>query len=187
MMGSTNRGSRFCRRHTPASLTRLVLLTLLGLLAPAAFPSEADTSADEELQLLQVDTRVFLGILPKTHDYQSLLQGFEVVVDLRFPYEGVYSELGNLRNSGIRHINIPTSSGRLTSATVESFEAVLAEYPEQKIVVHDSNGHRSAMLWAGHLVSLGNTPQDAYNRVAEFYDSIDLLSKLEDYQLEIAN
>ena len=121
------------------------------------------------LRLLQVEEFVYLGIIPRGTELSEAPHDFGVVVDLRYPYEGAYTELAKLRTTPISYVNIPTSSSSPSPANVGALEKVIADYPTRKLLIHDSNGHRSAVLWAAHLVHVGESEEQAVARIDAFF------------------
>jgi protein tyrosine phosphatase (PTP) superfamily phosphohydrolase (DUF442 family) len=131
-------------------MQKLVLcLVAAFILAPAiAYSSEPPGDVGDPLEwLVQVEQHVFLAVKPQDELDDAIWTRFKVVVDLRFPYEGTYNELGQLRNRGVEYVNIPTSSRTPSSDSVSALEDLIAQHQNQAIVIHDSNGHRAAMLY----------------------------------------
>lgn len=178
-------------KQTLANLLALpwMIVTILVLVPPiSAYATEiTDTEASEsDLSLLQVDELVFLGVITTEDNIVEQLGGFKVVIDLRYPYEGVYDHLGDLRNGGIRHVSIPTSSRAPDHKNVIALESKMAEYADQQILIRDSNGHRSAMLWAAHIIHSGGDIEDALRQVEPLYESAQLRPKLNGYKSDLA-
>jgi hypothetical protein len=153
---------------------------------PAAETNGADAAADaaepETMTLLKVDDETYLGIVPKNLARVPGIQDFAVVIDLRYPYEGVYDELGALQTLGIKYINLPASSHAPERRTVEAFQAAMKAHAGEKILVHDSNGYRTAMIWAAYRISLGGNLEDALAEVQPLVgEHPDLKPALEGY------
>lgn len=153
---------------------------------PAAETDGADAGADaaepETMTLLKVDDETYLGIVPKNLARVPGIQDFAVVIDLRYPYEGVYDELGALQTLGIKYINLPSSSHAPEQRTVEAFQAAMKAHAGEKILVHDSNGYRTAMIWAAYRLSLGGNLEDALAEVQPLVgEHPDLKPALEGY------
>jgi len=147
----------------------LASLVLLSSVSTAVAEESTTATKTPPIQLLQVDERVYLGILNRDADTSLALRDFGVVVDLRYPYEGAYTELAKLRRSSVQYINIPTSSSFPSRNNMEALEKILTDFPTEKILIHDSNGHRSATLWAAHLVDLGTSVDEAVAQVSDFF------------------
>jgi hypothetical protein len=148
-------------------------------------PAEAQSADENEypLKLLEVESNVFLGIINwKTLDFQ-LLEDFETVIDLRYPYEGVYDEMGELRTLGVRHINLPTSSHGAEEKFVSALENAMSSTRGTKTLIHDSNGYRTALLWAAHLVNSGSSAAEALDAVQSIHQGIELQRSIEAYAL----
>ena len=150
----------------------------LTISAAPAEPTHSANLTEATLRKLQVDEQVFLGVIAKHADLSQALEGIKVVIDLRYPFEGVYDELGKLRGLDIRHVNIPTSSDGPSLRELEALEAELAREPREALLIHDSNGHRSAMIWAAHLIRSGHDFEQAIAAVASFYEPARLRPKL---------
>jgi rhodanese-related sulfurtransferase len=165
------------RMATVRKWSRWIRSTIIVLLLGAALPlsgqaqSLASTESGEEaVKLLQVDERVFLGVIRRDVSLADALSDFDVVVDLRFPYEGVYDEAGALKGQGVLHVNIPTSSHGPDPGDVDVLDAMFARYPDARVLIHDSNGRRSAMIWAAHLLRSGSDLEQALGVVGPFYE-----------------
>jgi hypothetical protein len=113
----------------------------------------------------------------------KLLGDFETVIDLRFPYEGVYDEMGKLRTLGVRHINLPTSSHGAEEAVVSALEDALKSTRGAKTRIHDSNSYRTAMLWAAHLVNSGSSAAKTLDAVKSIHQGTELQRSIEKYAL----
>ncbi len=152
-----------------------VLLAVLAALmvAPGIKAEEGQTV----LETLAVEETVFLAATPVEQGVS--IDGIEIVVDLRYPYEGVYDELGMLKQKGIRALNIPVSSRGPSAENLENLTNALQDAGTQNVLIHDSNGHRTAMLWAAYRLSQGVTMAVAVQEVERLYDAQDLKSELE--------
>jgi hypothetical protein len=121
-------------------------------------------------------------VVPRGRSPADVVDGLALVIDLRYAYEGVYDELGELRDRGITHINIPTSSHGPQQKQVLALEQALAEHPNATVLIHDSNGSRAAMLWAAHRIHAGADLDAALAEVSELYPPDELRPKLEPYR-----
>lgn len=168
-----------CRALRSAILSIGILFTALS--APAVEQSVVETEAP--VKLLEVESNLFLGVAnSKIVDFQ-VFKDFETVIDLRYPYEGVYDEMGKLRTLGVRYINLPTSSHRPEEKFVSALENALDTTRGTKTLIHDSSGYRTAMLWAAHLVNSGSTPAAAVAAVQPIYQGPDFQHSIETYAL----
>jgi hypothetical protein len=166
--------------RTPASAFVMVMAMILSALA--ALPSSAAEDEQEPtIETLRVAENVFLGILPRHLRSADLLKAFSLVIDLRYPYEGVYEEVGMLRTAGITHVNLPTSSHGPDQDTVETLKKLLEEHPDTQILIHDSNGYRTAMVWAAYRVDAGADPAAAIEEVDDFVDDPELSRVIQRY------
>lgn len=154
---------------------RSILLAVLAVLmvVPAVRAEEGQT----ELETLAVEETIFLAATPVEQGMS--IDGIEIVVDLRYPYEGVYDELGMLKQKGIRALNIPVSSRGPSAENLESLTIALQDAGTQNVLIHDSNGHRTAMLWAIYRLNQGVTIELAVEEVKTLYDAPELRSELE--------
>ena len=157
------RPSFFPRPTASAGLFAMLLGIILPFL-PFHMPCAAES--EEMLKTFQVEERVFLGVLPKHVRSADGLQSFSLVIDLRYPYEGVYDEMGALRSQGITHINLPTSSHGPDQDTINKLKQLLLEHSEERVLIHDSTGYRTAILWAAYRVDAGVDPAVALKEVS---------------------
>lgn len=148
----------------------MLLMAMILSALPASPSSAAEAEQEPTIETLQVEENVFLGILPRHLRTADLLKAFSLVVDLRYPYEGVYEEVGMLRTAGITHVNLPTSSHGPDQETVDALKKLLEEHPETQVLIHDSNGYRTAMVWAAYRVDTGAEPAAAIEEVGDFVD-----------------
>jgi len=159
----------------PAMLISLMLVIAATAVAAAPEP------APEPLQLLQVSDTISLGVIPrKLSNYDELME-FEVVIDLRFPYEGVYDEQGTLLGNHVRYINIPTSSNAPTSRSLTTLEDELTQAAGKSVLIHDSDGYRSALIWAAHRVHEGADLETALAQVEPLTGGKEIRTKLQRY------
>lgn len=149
------------------------------LLSWAAHFAAADEAA--RLQLLEVDADVFLGIVPKHLESAQDLASFSLVIDLRYPYEGVYDERGRLGAAGVTHVNLPTSSHGPDRETIDDLGKTLEAHRGEKILIHDSNGYRSAMTWAAYRVHQGWDQDRALADVRGLRDDPTISAAIEKY------
>jgi len=159
------------------------LLSVLAVLvvAPAVKAEEGQT----ELETLAVEKTIFLAATPLEQGMS--IDNIEIVVDLRYPYEGVYDELGMLKQKGIRSLNIPVSSRGPSAENLESLAIALQDAGTQNVLIHDSNGYRTAMLWAAYRLSQGVTIEMAVEEVETLYDDQELKSELERISRRLAS
>jgi hypothetical protein len=106
---------------------------------------------------------------------------FEVVIDLRFPYEGVYDEQGTLLGNHVHYVNIPTSSNAPTSKSLKTLEDELTQAAGKSVLIHDSDGYRSALLWAAHRVHEGADLEIALAEVEPLSGGKEMRIKLQSY------
>lgn len=179
-----NQPNRWCFRNAGnrrAWLVRLLVLPLALSCSGAVFAASVDESDSERLQV--ADT-VSLGTRAFYRDENP--DGLDVVIDLRYPYEGVYEDMGSLKIRGIRVLNIPVSSKGPTLENVVSLEAALAEAAGQRVLIHDSDGHRTATLWGAYRIRQGDSVDAVVEALRPLYDSADFRQKLERFRLEAA-
>jgi hypothetical protein len=147
--------------------------------------SQAEGSAVSKSRpatLTPVTANVFLGFVPRELTPADVVPGLQVVIDLRFPYEGVYNQLGALRALGIVHVHIPSSSKEPSRENVLALDDALAKYSDSIILIRDSTGLRSAMLWGARMIHHGATVEEALAVIGTFYPPEELRSKLERYR-----
>lgn len=174
---------------------RRLLLVPLCLCAVAwiatTYAQEADAAAAEHtdvgMTLVQVEEQVFLGILPRDLKLADGIETFDLVVDLRYPYEGVYDEISALRGIGVETKNLPASSRAPDQRTIEALQSALQAHQGEKILIHDSNGYRTAMIWAAYRVSLGWASQDALREVRPLGDHPNLEATIEHYAASVTS
>lgn len=163
---------------TPASLFAMLMASVLPLL-PVYSPVAAEP--EQAVATLQVEEGVFLGVLPRHLRSVDALQSFALVIDLRYPYEGVYDEMGALRARGIAHVNLPTSSHGPEQHTVDALKQLLAQHREDRVLIHDSTGYRTAMIWAAYRVDAGADPAAAIEEVRGFANDPGLAPVIQRY------
>lgn len=97
---------------------------------------------------------------------QALSRHGAFVIDLRTSMEeGVSSEAQALEKAGVTYSHLPIGRSPLSSATVQTFQHLLSNHPDQPILVHCSSGNRAGVLWAATLIEQGQTVEDAMKAV----------------------
>ncbi len=172
------------RRHSRQRLAVKVSVLCCALLAlgTAVFAAAAEPEA-VDYPLLAVTENTFLGAGPVQTPGQ--LEGVDLVIDLRYPYEGVYDELGTLRSHGIRSENIPVSSRGPTLRQVEQLSELLARSAGDRVLIHDSNGQRTALLWSAYRLWEGTPFETAVSEAAPLHDTAALRSALARFQASL--
>ena len=138
---------------------------LLCLMLATAHGANAGETGKPPPQMLQVAPGIWLADSPLQLD--ALPSDLALVVDLRFGYEGVYTQVGQLRRLEIRALNIPVSTRGPSPAQVQAFDEALQSVDAGRVVVHDSNGWRTAAMWACYRVWKGDTPETALDSVRQ--------------------
>lgn len=176
------------KRQGIYSLRRLSeMLTLLFVIAlpGAVFAAQTELSAEppaepEEIKPLRVSEMVYLSTRPSYRDVDA--QGIDLVIDLRYPYEGVYEDMGSLKVRGIQVLNIPISSKGPTLQNVERLADALAD--EKRILIHDSNGHRTAALWGAYRLWQGEMLEQVLEELGSLYEADELRPMLDRFRTE---
>lgn len=156
------------------------LLVLFGMLPGAGASMQVDEMSAKPLG---VGEAVYLSALPFYRDMD--VGGVDLVIDLRYPYEGVYEELGTLRSQGIHVLNIRSSSKGPTLDNVKRLEDELAAAAGRRVLIHDSNGHRTAALWGAYRLWKGESLDRVLEDLRSFDDSPELRRKLERFHREL--
>ena len=159
----------------------LMLMAMILSVLPGLPANAEEDELETTIESVQVEEGVFLGILPRHLRSADLLKAFSLVIDLRYPYEGVYEEVGMLRTAGITHVNLPTSSHGPDQDTVDALKKLLEEHPDTQVLIHDSNGYRTAMVWAAYRVDAGADPAAAIDEVDDFLDDPELSRVIQRY------
>jgi protein tyrosine phosphatase (PTP) superfamily phosphohydrolase (DUF442 family) len=79
--------------------------------------------------------------------------GVQWVVDLRAPSELDWDEAAAVEALGMTYRNVPVTGPRFERASFEEVEAIVAEHPDQKILIHCSSSNRAGGWLATHLVT----------------------------------
>lgn len=157
--------------------TWLLMVSVSALAVLSVSPPVRAAAEPLELKTLAVEESIFLAATPLKQGMR--IDGIGIVIDLRYPYEGVYNELGMLKQNGIKAVNIPVSSRGPSAENLQSLVKALASADRQNVLIHDSNGHRTAMLWATYRLKQGLSIEDAVKEVGTLYDAESLRVDLE--------
>jgi uncharacterized protein (TIGR01244 family) len=71
----------------------------------------------------------------------------------------------------------------LSSTEIANFEALLAEHPDQPILIHCASGNRAGLLWAVHMINQGTDVEEAIQHVSGLANREPVHQAIRDYAL----
>ncbi|MDA1075326.1 MAG: sulfur transferase domain-containing protein [Proteobacteria bacterium] len=173
-------------RKTPASMLRSVLAAVAASLAAVLLLSAAWTYSQDAAsppQSLKVAPQVTLAGFIDQVPAEQLRESNTLVIDLRTAEEGTADEQTRLTQAGVSYANIPMGRAPLSSTQIADFEALLAEHPDQPVLIHCASGNRAGLLWAVHMINQGTDVEDAIQHVSLIANREPVHQAIRDYAL----
>ncbi len=154
---------------------QLKLVMLLFVLPGLVAQSWADT---EEKQIAMVpfgnriDERIFnynrttpsmatSGVIREGGIELLVREGFNSVIDLRTPQEGVAAEAAAMQKAGLAYSNIPIGKQAPSDDDVRKFASIFEDKNRGLLLLHCASANRVGTLWAMYRVSTGVALQTA--------------------------
>ncbi len=121
--------------------------------AEAAFGDKV--SADITYYNRALPTVGTAGLLLRDGVAEAARLGFQLIVDLRGPAEGLEQEKAAAIRAGIRYVNIPVTTQLPTDDQVKAFAAIMEDAATHPILIHCHTANRVGAMWALYRAGVG--------------------------------
>ncbi len=146
------------------TLREVAILSILMLCAaPAAARAQGIPKVEDLPRYFELTPRIGTGGQPTEAGFRSLAEkGYEVIVNLRTPNEGVdlAAEEKCVKDLGLRYYNIPVIGKEPRAEQAEAFLTLMEETKDQRVFVHCAAASRVGAFMLIQRVLKDGIPQE---------------------------
>ncbi|GMU32627.1 MAG: protein tyrosine phosphatase family protein [Planctomycetia bacterium] len=134
-------------------------IVAIGLMAGCSQTGPERVADVQGVKNLSRDGDIYIAGTPTPEGLEGLKQrGVKTVIDLRQPKEGTADEEAAARALGLRYINIPMESDKLTDAQASAVLEAMEQAGGEPVLMHCSGGNRAGAAYGLYLGKTGKCP-----------------------------